>query len=177
MPGRLALICFALTTILALAPFANAAEDPLRRRGDLGAAIASPDDGKPARIVRFRPDSILEKAGLAANDGIVELNGRPASDANVFGATIRAIRGGDTVRLVAKRGERLVRAEVVVPAMRREEIDGLDIRYGSAVSAKGYAIRTYTTRPSGVTGKLPVIVFIPWLSCGPIENPFGPRAR
>jgi hypothetical protein len=26
-----------------------------------------------------------------------------------------------------------------------------------------------------VTGKLPVIVFIPWLSCGPIENPFGPR--
>jgi hypothetical protein len=22
---------------------------------------------------------------------------------------------------------------------------------------------------------LPVVVFIPWLSCGPIENPFGAR--
>ena len=181
MPDRVALVPIALihlalaTLLLAHAPLANAAEDPLRRRADLGAAIASPGDGQPARLVRFRPDSVLEKAGLAANDEIVELNGRPAADANAFGAAIRALRGGDTVRLVAKRGERLVRAEVVVPAMRREEIDGLDIRYGSAVSAKGYAIRTYTTRPSGVTGKLPVIVFIPWLSCGPIENPFGPR--
>jgi len=181
MPDRVALVPIALihlalaTLLLAHAPLANAAEDSLRRRADLGAAIASPGDGQPARLVRFRPDSVLEKAGLAANDEIVELNGRPAADANAFGAAIRALRGGDTVRLVAKRGDKLIRVDVVVPAMRREEIDGLDVHYGIALSTKGYAIRTYTTRPSGATGKLPVIVFVPWLSCGPVENPFGAR--
>jgi hypothetical protein len=38
----------------------------------------------------------------------------------------------------------------------RGSVEGLDVRYGSAVSSKGYAIRTYTTRSSGATGKLPV---------------------
>ncbi len=164
-----------VTLLLSLASVAFAADDPLRRRADLGASIAPPDNNQPARIVRFRPDSVLEKAGLAANDEIVEVNGRPASDANAFGAAIRALRGGDTVRLAAKRGEKLIRVEVVLPAMRREQIDGVDVRYGAVTSAKGYPVRTYTTRPVGMTGKLPVIVFIPWLSCGPVENPFGAR--
>ena len=163
------------TILLTLASIDVAADDALRRRADLGAAIAPPANGQPARIVGFRPDSVLEKAGLAASDEIVELNGRPASDGNAFGAAIRALRGGDTVRLVARRGEKTIRIDVVVPEMRREQIDSLDVRYGVAMSAKGYPIRTYTTRPTDVTGKLPVIVFIPWLSCGPIENPFGPR--
>ena len=79
------------------------------------------------------------------------------------------------MRLVAKRGENPMRIEVVVPEMRRERIEGLDVRYGVAASTKGYLVRTYTTRPAGIAGKLPVVVFIPWLSCGPIENPFGAR--
>ena len=167
---------FALIALLvSLAPFAVGADDPLRRRADLGAAIALPESDQAARIVRFRADSVLEKAGLAAGDEIVELNGQPASDVFAFGAAFRALRGGDTVRLVAKRGDRSIRVEVVPPAMRREQIDGLDVRYGVAASAKGYPIRTYTTRPAGVSGKLPVVVFIPWLSCGPVENPFGAR--
>ena len=168
---RLALIAL----LASLAPFAVGADDPLRRRADLGASIAPPEGGQAARIVRFRADSVLEKAGLAAGDQIVELNGRPASDGIAFGAAIRALRGGDTVRLVAKRGEKSIRVEVVLPEMRREQIDGLDVRYGVAASTKGYPIRTYTTRPTGVPGKLPVVVFIPWLSCGPVENPFGAR--
>jgi pimeloyl-ACP methyl ester carboxylesterase len=175
-PGRINSFSLALATfLLPLASIASAADEVLRRRADVGAAISLPAANQPARIVRFRPDSVLEKAGLAAGDEIVELNGRPSTDPTAFGIAFRALRGGDSLRLVAKRGERLMRVEVVVPEMRREQIDGLDVRYGAAVSAKGYPIRTYTTRPHGATGKLPVVVFIPWLSCGPVENPFGAR--
>ncbi|MET0682280.1 MAG: alpha/beta fold hydrolase [Casimicrobiaceae bacterium] len=161
--------------LLSIAALAGAAEHALRRRADLGAAIAPPEGSRPARIVRFRADSVLEKAGLAVGDAIVELNGRALPDDIAFGAAIRAMRGGDPVRLVAKRGENPMRIEVVVPEMRRERIEGLDVRYGVAASTKGYLVRTYTTRPAGFAGKLPVVVFIPWLSCGPIENPFGAR--
>jgi pimeloyl-ACP methyl ester carboxylesterase len=61
-------------------------------------------------------------------------------------------------------------------AMHNEAIPGLDVVYGQAMSDKGYRVRTYTTRPAGVRGRLPVIVFIPWLSCDAVERPFGPGA-
>jgi pimeloyl-ACP methyl ester carboxylesterase len=52
-----------------------------------------------------------------------------------------------------------------------EIVEGVDIRYGEARSDKGYRIRTYTSRPKAATGRLPVAIFIPWLSCNAVENP------
>jgi pimeloyl-ACP methyl ester carboxylesterase len=52
-----------------------------------------------------------------------------------------------------------------------EKVEGVDIRYGEARTAKGYRVRTYISRPRGATGRLPVAVFIPWLSCDAVENP------
>ena len=118
---------------------------------------------------------MLEKAGLAVGDQIVELNGKPVADEISFGVAIRALRGGDTVRLVAKRGERSVRVEVVVPEMRRERIDGLDVRYGVAASPKGYPVRTYTTRPTGASGSCRSLCSSRGCRAIPIENPFGAR--
>ena len=55
--------------------------------------------------------------------------------------------------------------------MREEQVEGVEIRYGEARSGRGYRVRTYTSRPSGTTGRLPLVVFIPWLSCDAVENP------
>jgi len=52
-----------------------------------------------------------------------------------------------------------------------ERIDGVELRYGEALTEKGYRVRTYTSRPQGAAGRLPLVVFIPWLSCDPVENP------
>ena len=52
-----------------------------------------------------------------------------------------------------------------------ESVEGVDIRYGEAMTQKGYRVRTYTSRPHGAAGRLPVAVFIPWLSCDRVENP------
>jgi hypothetical protein len=52
-----------------------------------------------------------------------------------------------------------------------EVVEGVEIRYGEAVSDKGYRVRMYTSRPRGATGRLPVVVFIPWLSCDRVDNP------
>ena len=148
----------------------------LRRRVDLGAAIAAPEDGKPARIVRFRPDSVLEKAGLGIGDRIVAIDGRPLTDATVFATVLRGLRAGDVVRIDARHGDETLAVEVRAPAMREEAVDSLVVRYGEARSERGYRVRTYTTRPAAARGRLPVVVFIPWLSCDAVEAPFGPRA-
>jgi len=52
-----------------------------------------------------------------------------------------------------------------------ERIEGVEVRYGEAATAKGFRVRTYTSRPRGATGRLPLVVFIPWLSCDAVENP------
>jgi pimeloyl-ACP methyl ester carboxylesterase len=169
---------FMFLALLAASPCTALADD-LPRRGDLGAAIAPPADGKGARIVRFRPGSALEAAGAAVGDEIVGVStaraarvpGDPGADANAFGAFVRAARAGDVVTLRIKRGAEERQVRVTLPAMRREAVAGVDIAYGAATSSRGYRVRTYTSRPQGASGRLPVVVFIPWLSCSPVENP------
>jgi S1-C subfamily serine protease len=94
----------------------------LPRRGDFGASLAPPADGKPPRLVRFRPGSVLQAAGAEAGDEIVgvvttraaRLPGDPIADANVFSAFVRAARAGDVVTLTLRRAgkQREVRATV-----------------------------------------------------------------
>ena len=161
--------------ICATSHCAYADDGPLRRRADLGAAIAAPEDGKPARIVRFRPDSVLEKAGLRIGDRIVAMDGRPLTDASAFASIFREVRAGDRIRIDALRGNEMLTVDIRAPTMREETIEGLVVRYGEARSERGYRVRTYTTRPAMARGRLPVVVFIPWLSCDAVEAPFGPR--
>jgi pimeloyl-ACP methyl ester carboxylesterase len=54
-----------------------------------------------------------------------------------------------------------------------EQMAGRVVEYASVVSARGHRVRTITTRPPA-PGRLPVIVFIPWLSCDSAESPRGP---
>jgi pimeloyl-ACP methyl ester carboxylesterase len=55
-----------------------------------------------------------------------------------------------------------------------EQIEGRVVEYGSVVSARGHRVRTVTTRPADARGRLPLIAFVPWLSCDSIESPRGP---
>jgi pimeloyl-ACP methyl ester carboxylesterase len=55
-----------------------------------------------------------------------------------------------------------------------EQIAGRSVEYGSVPTARGQRVRTVTTRPLNASGRLPLIVFIPWLSCDSVESPRGP---
>ena len=175
MPFLLLVLVF-----LACAGCDPALADALPRRADFGASMMHPADGNGPRIVRFRPASVLAAAGLRVNDEIESLGssrksrieGDPARDANAFGAFIRNARAGDVVTIRVKRaGAPAVR--VTLPPMREETVEGVEVVYGSVATDKGYRVRTYTSRPRGANGRLPLVVFIPWLSCGPAENPMA----
>lgn len=144
----------------------------LARRADLGAAIVPPEGSQPARIVRFRPASVLEAAGFKVGDQVVAIDGRGFEQPESFGAAIRRLKGGQAIRIRAQRGGEAIEREVRLPAMRTESIAGLEVRYGEATSARGYRVRIQTSRPTDAKGRLPLVVFIPWLSCSVVENPF-----
>jgi pimeloyl-ACP methyl ester carboxylesterase len=55
-----------------------------------------------------------------------------------------------------------------------ERIPGCVVSYGWVSSPRGYRVRTVLTRPEQATGRLPTIVFIPWLSCDRVEGAAHP---
>jgi pimeloyl-ACP methyl ester carboxylesterase len=75
---------------------------------------------------------------------------------------------------IAQTLERRVDRRTGAP-MAQERIEGVDVRYGDVRTDKGYRVRTYTSRPRGASGRLPLVVFIPWLSCDAVENPHDVR--
>ncbi|HZZ95088.1 MAG TPA: alpha/beta fold hydrolase [Usitatibacter sp.] len=159
----------------ALAANAASTAQDLPRRADLGAAILPPEGAHGARIVRFRAGSVLEKAGLRPGDEIVAFDGRAFDAPGDYAGRVRLLKAGATVHVRWRSGVALHDADVVMPAMPHEVRPGLEVSYRAATTDRGWRVRTYVTRPAGVTARLPLVVFIPWLSCDAVEAPFPAR--
>lgn len=56
---------------------------------------------------------------------------------------------------------------------RREQFQNAEVTYGWVQDSRGSRLRTFVTRPKGVTGKVPAIFFVGWLSCDSVEYPAG----
>lgn len=141
------------------------ARPELRRRADCGFRLGPTADSSAFEIKRVTDGSAAAAAGLRVGDRVTEINGqRPKSGVNPLGV----LRGGDTLRFaVAERSE----ITFTAPAMPLERIPECDVSYGSVETPTGNRVRTVLTKPKGATGKLPVLVFLPWLSCDAVENP------
>jgi pimeloyl-ACP methyl ester carboxylesterase len=161
---------------LLFASFALAADTPdlLRRRGDLGLSVREPSgQNRWAEVVRVRPGGAGAAAGLQPKDRILAIGGKALDDIVAFSRTYERIRGGGRVQLTLERSGNRFERTVAVPAMPREEIEGLDVVYGSVTSEKGHRLRTIVTKPRGATGRLPGLFLVGWLSCDSVEAPVG----
>jgi len=147
--------------------------DPLSRRADLGAAIRPPSRTAPATVVRVTAGSALARAGLQAGDEVRAVDGHPVPDAIAFDRRVAALRGGRTVRFeISRQGKPLV-IEAVLTSSPREEIRGVELLYTHVVNA-GLRQRAILSRPQGTAGRLPAVLFVPWLSCDSVEMPGTP---
>lgn len=85
---------------------------PLAEVGFLG--VGTEDAEKGVRIAQVVPESGAAKAGLKAGDVIVSLNEAQVVDSVGFGASIREIKTGETVRLGVEREGELREVEVTL---------------------------------------------------------------
>lgn len=58
-------------------------------------------------------------------------------------------------------------------APKREHFQNADVLYSWVPDDRGDRLRAFITRPRNVTGKVPVIFFVGWLSCDSVEYPDG----
>jgi len=145
----------------------------LRRGADWGFRLVPVADGRGAEVRGLVQGSVAAGAGLRENDLVLEIEGRAQNDERSIATTRRAHRGGDHVRLVIERAGARETADFTLPALPYEESPGSEVVYGSVQTARGYRVRTIVSRPTGAKGRLPAVLFVPWLSAAPIEAPTG----
>ncbi len=66
-------------------------------------------------------------------------------------------------------GTAFLPAQTARPEPKREHFQNAEILYGWAQDSRGERLRTFVTRPKNVTGKVPAIFFVGWLSCDTME--------
>jgi serine protease Do len=104
-----------LTSITAAVERMKRGED--QRAGILGIGMAgnSPHDS-PAELAVVRPDSPAGQAGLRSGDRIVEINGAPIKTQTDLRFALGPRYGGESVQLVALRGEERIERTLVLAA-------------------------------------------------------------
>jgi pimeloyl-ACP methyl ester carboxylesterase len=169
--------------VMAAAPAASpsssltaAADSPggLRRRGDWGFRLIVNPSARAAEVRRLEAGSAAERAGLREGDQVVRIGATPVTDSRSVMAARHRLRGGDRVELEVQRDGRSSSIAFVLPTLALESIPGCRVEYGSVVSPRGHRVRTVVARPEQARGKLPALLFIPWLSCDAVEAPGDP---
>jgi pimeloyl-ACP methyl ester carboxylesterase len=147
------------------------APNDLPRRADLGAVLRPPTATTPASVVRVSDNSPLQRAGLRAGDVVTSLDGTPLVDAVDFDRRLAALRGGQRIDVGVTRDGRLVTIRARLDPLPREELRGTEVAYTHITNPRGPRQRAILTRPATASGRVPAILFVPWLSCDSIESP------
>jgi pimeloyl-ACP methyl ester carboxylesterase len=155
-------------TCISLIPSPNHAQqvgDSLRRRGDPGAAFRQAGGDSGVVITRLVADGAFARAGLQANDRITKIDGN-----NVPAGFPAPFRAGDTLTLTVRRSNTERQVRVTLAGAGLESIPGVRSTYTSVRTPAGYRVRIVATRPTNERERLPGVLFIPWLSCDPVER-------
>ena len=90
---------------------------------------------------------------------------RPAGIAAIVGFLLLsaaaprcAVSGARLVGDLARQGQR--------PLL---DLPGIDAEYGAVQTQAGARLRTIVTKPAGRAGRLPAVLFVPWLSCDSVD--------
>lgn len=172
----LALCCFAPAVLFAQSPNdRNQPAGELRRQVFLGVALSSPDANTPGAEVRRVADAgVAGQTGLRVKDRILRINGTLLDSPAVLQRVLISLRAGDTARFEVVRDGQTLNLTPTLQGLPREQFQGVETTYDSALTDRGFRVRTIVTRPRNATGKLPAVFLVGWLSCDSVEYPSGP---
>jgi len=171
---KLQLTIFSILLFFLIAGPVFGAEE-LPRIGFLGARLnASGRAGEGSAIARVIEGSEAQRIGLTTNDKILSLNGRAVdTDLDVENFFYRQAANARVNLEVLREGRRLKLDATLLP-LPRENFAGLEYSYDFVRNSKGQRLRTIVTRPAGLTGKVPAIFVVGWLSCDSCEYALPP---
>ena len=145
----------------------------LPRRADLGFVVE--EERASLKVVRVTARSPAAQAGLREGDRIVAVNGTPFGHGYEGAAALQRLRAGERVAFGLERAGAAV--VFTPPPLQLERDPDLDIEYDVLATRDGARLRTILSRPAGATGRLPVLFFTQWVSCGSLEAERGAAAQ
>jgi alpha-beta hydrolase superfamily lysophospholipase len=173
----LLLTILALVSSPATATASGVVEGDLPRQADLGFAFSG--DAGTLVVANLVADSAAARAGLAKGDLIVAIDGQRFAKPYHGEALLVRHDGERPLTLEIHRGDEAAPRTLrfTPPARALEDLAGVDSHYGVVTTPDGARLRTIVTRPQRTTGRLPVIFFTQWVSCGTVEFTRGGLSR
>jgi hypothetical protein len=147
----------------------------LDRRADLGFRAA--EEGAALKVSRLDAASPAAQAGLRDGDLIVGINGRHFARGHEGAALLQRLRGAQRVGLALRRDGRGTELAFVPAPLPLEQDAALDIEYDVVTTSDGARLRTILSRPAGAEGRLPLLFFTQWVSCGSLEGAAANQLR
>ncbi|HXW10040.1 MAG TPA: alpha/beta fold hydrolase [Steroidobacteraceae bacterium] len=154
---------------------ASRMQGDLPRQADLGFTTTT-GDGR-LEVAKVVPDGPAARAGLLVGDRIVEVDGESFAKPYHAAAALQRADGGRRIALTVTRNDVRRKISFTPPPRPLEDVAGLDSLYDVVTTADGTRLRTIVTRPAGTNGRLPVIFFTQWVSCGSLEFGQGGLSR
>ncbi len=173
--GHSRCIFLLLTIMLQAVVVSLVTAQTLQRRGLWDASVSYCADQFGACVSDVLDNGAAENAGLIDGDVIVRINSERLTDYITFARVNRSLRSGDAVDLEVYRSGQLFRVSIELTPAPMDTYDGVDFEYSSLTTPRGYELRTIISKPKGTRGKLPVVFFLKWLTCSPIEGR-GPQS-
>jgi hypothetical protein len=125
-------------------------------------------------VAEVQADSPAALAGLRAGDRVRAIDGHILRSGQDAHRARRRSKAGEALTLVVDRGGQSLELRFRPRALPFEQHAGIEVRNEAVRTAAGFDVQMVVTRPEG-SGKRPAVIFIPWLSCDPVEFPAGPQ--
>lgn len=126
--------------------------------------------GQGVYIQQIVPGSTAAASGLQAGDILLSLDGQATDDPAATVRLVGSYRAGQPLAYTFIRAGRRITEQTTIRGLPREEYADLEVSYGS-VRVGDARLRTIVTRPKGVGGRLPALLFIQGVSCYLMDTP------
>ena len=154
---------------------ASRLQGDLPRQADLGFTATTNESS--LEVAKVVPGGGAARAGLLVGDRIVAIDGESFAKPYQGTAALQRADGDRRMTLTVTRGDARRTVSFTPPPRPLENVAGLDSLYDVVTTSDGVRLRTIVTRPTASTGRLPVIFFTQWVSCGSLEFNGGGLSR
>ena len=134
-------------------------------------AMARPAITRPARHIYYNLEFPSNSAHLCQSTSSIQHK----ISLPFGGDSMSSFRSGAILAVILLGLSAITSGQSVAPnsTRKREQFRNAEITYDWVTNSRGQRIRTFVTRPRSVTGKVPTIFFVGWLSCDSVEYPDG----
>lgn len=143
-------------------------EGDLARRAELGFEVSG--NGGQLSVAEVSEGSPADRSGLISGDVLIAINGQNYTHNFEGRDLLRRLDGGNEVTLNIEREGSTAEISFIPETLPLDDPEGVRTFYGGFKTADGAHLRTALSYRENLSGPLPVVALIQWVSCGIVTD-------